>query len=112
MSSSRAVSPLLSNAFLNAFDHQMLGAGHRAVRYADDLVIVCRTREEAEAALAWVYQVLEGQMGLRLHPQKTRIVHITEGFEFLGFASGGMTRDCTCNRERGPCSGSKRRSGI
>lgn len=79
------ISPLLSNAFLNAFDHQMLGAGHRAVRYADDLVIVCRTREEAEAALAWVYQVLEGQMGLRLHPQKTRIVHITEGFEFLGF---------------------------
>jgi group II intron reverse transcriptase/maturase len=79
------VSPLLSNAFLNAFDHQMLEAGHRAVRYADDLVIVCRSREEAEVALARVYQILEGQLGLRLHPQKTRIVHITEGFEFLGF---------------------------
>lgn len=79
------LSPLLSNAFLNTFDHQMLAAGHRAVRYADDSVIVCRTREEAEAALEQVHQILEGQLGLRLHPAKTRVVHITEGFEFLGF---------------------------
>jgi len=79
------LSPLLSNAFLNTFDHQMLAAGHRAVRYADDSVIVCRTREEAEKALEQVHQILEGQLGLRLHPAKTRVVHITEGFEFLGF---------------------------
>jgi group II intron reverse transcriptase/maturase len=79
------ISPLLSNAFLNAFDHQMLAAGHRAVRYADDIVVVCRTREEAAAALERVHQILEGQLGLELHPQKTRIVHIMEGFEFLGF---------------------------
>jgi len=80
-----ALSPLLSNAFLNTFDHQMLAHGHRAVRYCDDLVVVCRTREEAEAALEQVHQILEGQLGLQLHPQKTRVVHITEGFEFLGF---------------------------
>ncbi len=79
------LSPLLSNAFLNTFDHQMLTAGHRAVRYADDSVIVCWTREDAEAVLEQVHQILEGQLGLRLHPQKTRVVHITEGFEFLGF---------------------------
>jgi group II intron reverse transcriptase/maturase len=79
------ISPLLSNAFLNTFDHQMLAAGHRAVRYADDMVVVCRTREEAEAALQQVRQILKGQLGLQLHPHKTRIVHITEGFEFLGF---------------------------
>jgi len=79
------LSSLLSNAFLNAFDHQMLAHGHRAVRYCDDLVVVCRTREEVEAALEQVHQILEGQLGLRLHPQKTRIVHIAEGFEFLGF---------------------------
>ena len=79
------LSPLLSNAFLNTFDHQMLAAGHRAVRYADDSVCVCRTREDAEAALEQVRQILEGQLGLQLHPQKTRVVHITEGFEFLGF---------------------------
>jgi len=79
------LSPLLSNAFLNIFDHQMLAAGHRAVRYADDSVVVCRTREDAEAALEQVHQILEGQLGLRLHPTKTRVVHITGGFEFLGF---------------------------
>ncbi len=79
------ISPMLSNAFLNTFDHQMLAAGHRAVRYSDDMVVVCRTREEAEAALQQVRQILEGQLGLQLHPHKTRIVHITEGFEFLGF---------------------------
>jgi group II intron reverse transcriptase/maturase len=79
------ISPLLSNAFLNTFDHQMLAAGHRAVRYADDMVVVCRTREEADAVLQQVRQILEAQLGLRLHPHKTRIVHITEGFEFLGF---------------------------
>jgi hypothetical protein len=48
-------------------------------------VVVCRTREEAEAALEWVHQILGGQLGLGLHPEKTRIVYITEGFEFLGF---------------------------
>ena len=79
------LSPLLSNAFLNTCDHQMLAHGHRAVRYCDDLVVVCRTREDAEAALEQVHQILEGQLGLRLHPGKTRVVHITEGFEFLGF---------------------------
>jgi len=79
------LSPLLSNVFLDAFDHRMLSAGHRAVRYADDIVVVCRTREDAEAALGLVHQILEGQLGLRLHPAKTRVVHITEGFEFLGF---------------------------
>ncbi len=79
------ISPLLSNACLNTFDHQTLAAGHRAVRYADDMVVVCRTREEVEAALQQVRQILETQLGLRLHPHKTRIVHITEGFEFLGF---------------------------
>jgi group II intron reverse transcriptase/maturase len=79
------VSPLLSNAFLNTFDHQMLAAGHRAIRYADDAVVVCLTREDAKAALQQVRQILEGQLGLRLHSHKTRIVHITEGFEFLGF---------------------------
>ncbi len=79
------VSPLLSNAFLNTFDHQMLAAGHRAIRYADDMIVVCRMREEAEAALQQVRQILEGQLGLQLHPRKTRIVHIAEGFEFLGF---------------------------
>lgn len=79
------ISPLLSNLYLNDLDHLMASAGSSMTRYADDLVIQCRTREEAEAALAMV-QVGTAQRGLTLHPTKTRIVHVDEeGFEFLGY---------------------------
>jgi RNA-directed DNA polymerase len=79
------ISPLLSNLYLNDLDHLMANAGYSMTRYADDLVIQCRTREEAEAALAMV-QVWTAQRGLTLHPTKTRIVHVDEeGFEFLGY---------------------------
>ncbi len=57
------------------------------VRYADDLVVLCRRREEAERALALMRQLL-GELGLELKAEKTRIVHLTEGGEgldFLGF---------------------------
>jgi hypothetical protein len=51
-------------------------------------VAICRSRSEAERALASARAVLEGRLGLRLHPDKTRIVHITQGFEFLGYKIG------------------------
>ncbi len=57
------------------------------VKYADDLVILCATREKAEQARELVAAVLDG-LGLRLHPEKTRIAHLAkgaEGFTFLGF---------------------------
>ena len=60
----------------------------RLTRYADDRLAVCRTRAEAERALASARAVLEGELGLRIHPDKTRIVHISQGFEFLGYKIG------------------------
>ena len=79
------ISPLLSNLYLNDLDHLMAGAGYEMTRYADDLVIQCRTREEAEMALAMVREWTT-QRGLTLHPTKTKIVHVDEdGFEFLGY---------------------------
>jgi len=79
------LSPLLSNLYLNDLDHMMAGEGYEMTRYADDLVIQCRTREEAEHALALV-QAWTAQRGLTLHPTKTKIVDsVTEGFEFLGY---------------------------
>jgi RNA-directed DNA polymerase len=79
------LSPLLSNIYLNPLDHLMAAAGYEMVRYADDFVILCRTKEQAQAALetvkAWV-----AQAGLTLHPEKTRIADTrVEPFEFLGF---------------------------
>jgi group II intron reverse transcriptase/maturase len=79
------ISPLLSNIYLHVFDEQMQRAGFQLTRYADDWLCVCRTREEAERALASARAVLEGQLGLRIHPEKTRIVHVSQGFEFLGY---------------------------
>ncbi|MFO0869294.1 MAG: reverse transcriptase domain-containing protein [Pirellulales bacterium] len=79
------VSPLLSNLYLNELDHEMASAGFQMTRYADDLVIQCRTRAEAEAALEKIQQ-WTAERGLTLHPTKTKIVHVHEdGFEFLGY---------------------------
>lgn len=80
------ISPLLANIYLDPLDHQMQEAGREMVRYADDLVILCRSEAEAQAALeqvrAWVREA-----GLSLHPEKTRIVNANApgGFDFLGY---------------------------
>lgn len=80
------ISPLLANLYLDPLDHLVEGAGGRMVRYADDFVILCRSRKEAEEMLAlaaaWMAQV-----GLRLHPDKTVVVDMWEpgGFDFLGY---------------------------
>ena len=79
------LSPLLSNLYLDELDHLVARSGYEMTRYADDLVIQCRTREEAERALALV-QAWTTQAGLTLHPTKTKIVDAeTDGFDFLGY---------------------------
>jgi RNA-directed DNA polymerase len=81
------VSPLLANVYLHELDVEMRAAGFVMVRYADDAVVLCRSREEAEAALtrmrAWV-----SANGLMLHPDKTHVGDCRvkgQGFEFLGY---------------------------
>jgi len=80
------ISPLLSNIYLDPLDHEVAGSGYEMVRYADDFVILCRSAAEAGAALEKVQQ-WTAQAGLRLHPEKTRIVDATQrgGFDFLGY---------------------------
>jgi RNA-directed DNA polymerase len=80
------LSPVLSNAYLNPLDHHMAERGFEMVRYADDFVILCRTPEEAAAALAEVRQWVN-EHGLTLHPDKTHIVDSREqSFSFLGYS--------------------------
>jgi RNA-directed DNA polymerase len=87
------ISPLLANIALHGLEAALgvryNGRGHiissrAVVRYADDFVVFCETREDAEAVLqllpAWL-----AERGLTLSQQKTQIVHLTEGFDFLGF---------------------------
>jgi RNA-directed DNA polymerase len=81
------ISPLLANIYLHPLDLLMASKGYRMVRYADDFVVLCRTEEEAEAALVEVRAWVEGN-GLTLHPDKTRVGNCLEagqGFDFLGY---------------------------
>jgi RNA-directed DNA polymerase len=120
------VSPMLANVYLNPLDHKMARRGYAMIRYADDLVILCRTQQEAEEALQELRSWTE-QAGLKLHPDKTRIVDMGQmgaGIEFLGyhflrtrrrltriprkksltkFKSGIRQRTRHCNGESLPC---------
>jgi RNA-directed DNA polymerase len=81
------LSPLLANIYLNELDYAIPETGIRMIRYADDLVIMCETLEQAEYALNKVRRWCDGRK-LTLHPDKTRIVNMTQPsayFEFLGY---------------------------
>jgi RNA-directed DNA polymerase len=86
------LSPLLSNIYLDPLDHLLGVRGLAMVRYADDFVVLCRTRQEADRALAVVQEWVAAN-GLRLHPDKTRVVDAaTEPFDFLGYRFEGERR--------------------
>ena len=82
------ISPCLCNVYLHRLDRQWAERGHGAlVRYADDMVVMCRTQQEAQRALAALRELL-AELGLTLKDDKTRIVQLREGGEgldFLGF---------------------------
>jgi len=81
------ISPLLANVYLNPLDHLLAAQGCAAVRYADDMVILCRTPAEAEATLELLRHWITAA-GLELHPEKTRIVDMAQVgsfFDFLGY---------------------------
>lgn len=81
------ISPLLSNLYLHPVDVAMMKAGFEMIRYADDLVILCRSEAEARRALA-LLEDLTMERGLTLHPEKTRLVDVSvpgAGFDFLGY---------------------------
>jgi len=88
------ISPLLANIYLDPLDKLMAARGFRMVRYADDFVVLCESRQAAEAALAEV-QAWVTANGLRLHPDKTHIANCAKkgrGFEFLGYRFEGARR--------------------
>ena len=82
------ISPLLANIYLHVLDifwTERFSSLGKLVRYADDFVIICRTKQDAETAMQKVAQVME-LLKLTLHPTKTRVVDMgQDGFDFLGF---------------------------
>jgi group II intron reverse transcriptase/maturase len=77
------LSPLLCNVYLHPFDRAVTGQGLRLVRYADDLVVLCRRRQEVLAAEEAVRRALT-PLHLELNRHKTQVVHFDQGFKFLG----------------------------
>jgi len=86
------ISPLLANIVLNHLDWYMEQKGYRFIRYADDFVILCKTKAQAKEALNSVCSLLK-KMSLEISQEKTRLCRFCEGFNFLGFhiSSRGIT---------------------
>lgn len=80
------LSPLLANIYLNPLDHLFAELGFEMVRYADDLVVMCRSESDAREALARL-ESWSTQAGLSLHEEKTGLVDTSSGasFDFLGY---------------------------
>lgn len=79
------ISPLLANIYLHPLDQAMTERGHRLTRYADDFVICSKTQKGAERIQRSIVKLLEREMGLTIHPEKTKIVNSKrERFVFLG----------------------------
>ena len=77
------ISPLFANIYLDRFDKQARKKGLKVVRYADDILILCRTEREARKGLKIARKLL-AKLDLELNPQKTRILHVEQGLRFLG----------------------------
>lgn len=92
------ISPLLANIVLNKLDGRLEEAGYRFVRYADDFVVVCKERKQAEAALTLVENVMT-ELGLTLSPEKTKIASYGKGYEFLGFRLSSRSRTMRAKSE-------------
>jgi hypothetical protein len=78
------ISPLLANTTLDHLDWFLEDKQLHFVRYADDFVVMCKTKSEAEKALEIIRNFLN-EMELEVSPEKTKICHFSEGFNFLGF---------------------------
>lgn len=79
------ISPLLANIYLHQFDKIMVKRGYKVVRFADDFVVLTKSKRKARRALEVIKEITEGKLKLKLHPEKTRISNFGEGFVFLGF---------------------------
>lgn len=85
------VSPLIANIVLNHLDWRLEAQGFKFVRYADDFLVFCKSKRQAEKALEIVTEIIEGDLGLNLSPEKTHITTFGRGFDFLGFYVSAFT---------------------
>lgn len=84
------ISPLIANVYLDAFDQFMKNRGHRIVRYADDILILCKSKSAAHNALDQATRYLEGELLLTVNREKTHVCHSWKGVKFLGVSIHSM----------------------
>jgi len=94
------ISPLLANIYLHSYDEKMMAEGYKVVRYADDVIILCQKKQEAESALERTGEILHTGLGLMLNEEKSRIIHKSQPFEFLGYLFGRGYSDYKIPRNR------------
>lgn len=82
------LSPCLTNLYLDSFDEEVKKLGVRLIRYADDFLIFCKSREQADSVLQEIEKILAG-LDLKLKKDKTAIRNVSEGFSFLGYSFSG-----------------------
>jgi len=78
------ISPLIANVYLDAFDQEMKRRGHRIVRYADDIVVLKKSKSAAENALIQATSILESDLKLTVNREKTKLIHVRDGVPYLG----------------------------
>ena len=79
------LSPVLSNILLNELDRELERRGHKFVRYADDMVIFCRSRRSAERTMQNIIPFIEGKLFLKVNRDKSKVAHVRE-VKFLGYS--------------------------
>ncbi len=78
------LSPLLSNVMLNELDKELEKRGHKFVRYADDCMILCKSRRSAQRTLESITQFIERKLFLKVNRDKTSVIHISKA-KYLGY---------------------------
>lgn len=78
------LSPLLGNVMLNECDHELTRRGHRFVRYADDMMIFCRSEKAAQRTLEHILPYIEGRLFLRVNREKTQVANVSR-VKYLGY---------------------------
>lgn len=90
------LSPLLGNIMLNECDHELEKRGHRFVRYADDLMIFCKSKRAARRTLDHTLPYIEGKLFLKVNREKTKVSHVNNvkylGYSFYIYRGGGRLR--------------------
>lgn len=79
------LSPLLGNIMLNECDHELEKRGHHFVRYADDMMIFCRSKKAAQRTLDHILPFIEGKLFLKVNREKTKVAHVNY-VKFLGYS--------------------------